>query len=40
MGSNVVISTTKVMNFEQITTINNTFRYNNGCHFYHKGNEF
>ena len=36
----VVISTTKVMNFEQITTYNEHFKDLPCCHFYHKGNEF
>ena len=36
----VVISTTKVMNFEQITTVNVYNTVDMCCHFYHKGNEF
>ena len=36
----VVISTTKVMNFEQITTICSIISAKTRCHFYHKGNEF
>ena len=40
MVAKVVISTTKVMNFEQITTAQPLANEAQGCHFYHKGNEF
>ena len=40
MFDRVVISTTKVMNFEQITTVENVHNVMESCHFYHKGNEF